>query len=540
MKPFIYYVLILIFFSNSAFAQPANYQFGKELEIQSSQVSGASPLLDFTLLVSFIDPDLRHVSNGGNVENVNGYDIVFTQDDCLSNLSHQIEKYDPLTGEYIAWVKIPSLSPSVDMKVGMYYGNNTVVNNPSTSLAWGSNAAAIYHLSNNDFSDATSNGMNAANFSTTNVTGQIGDARNFNGTGGYLNVSESGTTSLDLVELTMSAWIFPTDYDVISDRGIIINKESTYEMGLQDHTGAFQAASNPGCWRWAGTGIIPLSTWTKVTLVFAGGIQKHYINGVLVQSFGNCTNPLTFNDLDLRIGARGGDGNSASYFVGNIDEVKITNREETADWIATEYNNQSSPSTFYTVSAERSSSITCLLLPITLQNFDCKKIDDQTVQIDWETASETNNDYFIVERSPNGLDWEELEKVDGVGNSTSLQRYQAFDYHAYTPIAYYRLKQVDLDGEHVYSEIRAVSINKTSNNFLSVYPNPTTDQVTLKAEAIEELSTIRLFNSLGKEVTPAVKVLGKNQTNMILDLSNLSSGVYYIQTKTRRIIIQKV
>lgn len=538
MKPFIY-VLIFVFSSISAFAQPANYQFGKEIEIQSSQVSGASPLLDFTLLVNLIDPDLRLVANGGKVENANGHDIVFTLDDCITTLSHQIEKYDPLTGEYIAWVKIPSLSPTIDMKIGMYYGNNTVASDPSTSSAWGSNAAAIYHLSNNDFSDATSNGMNATNFSTTNVPGQIGDARNFNGTGDFLNVSETGTTSLDLLELTMSAWIFPTDYDVISDRGIIINKESTYEMGLQDHTGAFQAASNPGCWRWAGTGIIPLSTWTKVTIVFAGGIQKHYINGVLVQSFGNCSNPLAINDLDLRIGGRGGDGNPASYFVGNIDEVKITNREETADWIATEYANQSSPSTFYTVSGERSASVTCLLLPIKLQNFDCKKVTDQMVQIDWETVSETNSDYFIVERSPNGLDWEGFEKIDGLGNSTTLQTYQTFDYHAYSPISYYRLKQVDADGQYLFSEIKAVSIHKTSNAFLSVYPNPTSDQITLKTEIQEELSSLKLFNSLGKEVTTVIKVLDKNQTNMILDLSNLSSGVYYIQTKTRRTIIQK-
>jgi hypothetical protein len=528
-----------MYFSIPVLAQPFNYQFGKQIEVQSSQVSGASALLDFTLLVSLIDPDLRSIANGGKVANSNGYDITFTQEDCSTSLSHQIEKYDPLTGEYIAWVKIPSLSPSINTIIGMYYGNNTVVSNPSTSLAWGANAAAVYHLSNNDFRDATSNGMNATNFSTVNIPGQIGDARSFNGSSHYLNVPESGTTSLDLIELTMSAWIFPTNYNVVSDRGIILNKESTYEMGLQDNTGAFQAASNPGCWRWAGTRIIPLSTWSKVTIVFAGGIQKHYVNGVFIQSLSNCSNPLTFNDQNLRIGARGGNGGPSSYYVGNIDEVKITNREETADWIATEYNNQNTPSTFYTVSAEVRANSICILLPIKMQNFDCAEIADQTIQIDWETISEINSDYFIVERSSNGLNWEELKKVDAVGNSSTLQAYKAFDYQAYSPISYYRLKQVDSDGQFTYSEIRAVRFKTEQNKSLLVYPNPATNQITLKAEEQEELSQIRLFNSLGKEVTTFIKLVEKNKTKAILDISNLSAGIYYIQTKTSRKSIQK-
>ncbi|BDS11258.1 DUF2341 domain-containing protein [Aureispira anguillae] len=538
MKPLIG-IISLMHLTVIALAQPTNYGFGKQIEIQSSQVSGTSTLSNFPLLVSFTDPDLRLVANGGKVENANGYDITFTLDDCNTSLHHQIEKYDPATGEYIAWVNIPSLSASANTEIHMYYGNNAVTSNPSTKSIWGANVAAVYHLSNNDFDDATSNGMDATNHLTTNVAGKIGDARNFSGSGQYLNVAESGTTSLDLVELTMSAWIFPTNYNVVADRGMILNKESTYEMGLQDNTGAFQAAARPSCWRWAGTRIVPLSTWSKVTIVFAGGLQKHYVNGVFIESFVDCSNPLTLNDQDLRIGARGGNGAVGSYFIGNIDEVKITNREETADWIATEYNNQNAPSTFYTVSTEMMANDLCILLPTELRDFDCTKIADQTIQIEWETVSETNIDYFMIERSPNGLDWEVLGKVDGAGNSTELQHYKIFDYQALLPISYYRLKQVDLDGEFSYSEIRAVTTGKAQKSALSIYPNPVTDQVILKAKEVEELSQIRLFNALGQDVTILVSLLEQNKTKAILDLSNLGRGIYYIKTKTSSKRIQK-
>lgn len=531
-------ILILMLFSVNLLAQPANYQFGKQIEIQSSQVSGTAALLDFTVLISFTDPDLRLVANGGRVENANGYDITFTEDDCNTSLSYQIEKYNPVTGEYIAWVKIPSLSADFNTEIHLYYGNNSISSNPSTNLAWGTNVAAAYHLSNNDFSDATSNGMNASNISTTNVAGKIGDARNFGGSG-YLNISESGTTSLDLTELTVSAWIFPTNYNVPGDRGIIINKENTYEVGLQDNTGFLQAAAQPTCWRWAGTRAVPLSTWSKITVVFAGGLEKHYINGVFIESFADCSNPLTVSDQDFRIGARGGNGGAGSYFIGNIDAVKITNREETADWIATEYNNQNTPSAFYTASAEMTARNLCLSLPIELQKFDCTEIANQTIQLDWETSSETNNDYFIVERSLDGLNWEELEKVNGAGNSTTLQVYKTFDYDAYTPVSYYRIKQVDFDGQFTYSEIRAVSLRQPQSKSLQVYPNPATDQITLKTGEQEELSQIKLFNSLGKEVTLFVKILEQNKTQAVLDISNLSAGVYYIQTKTSKIKLQK-
>lgn len=126
-------LIACIFISSIIIAQPAGYSFGKQVLILSSQVAGTTDHLNFPVLVSFTDGDLSHVSNGGNVENSNGYDIAFTTSDCSTQLDHEIESYNPITGQYVAWIKIPSLSPTTDFNILMYYGNSSVTTNPSVS-----------------------------------------------------------------------------------------------------------------------------------------------------------------------------------------------------------------------------------------------------------------------------------------------------------------------------------------------------------------------------------------------------------------------
>lgn len=168
------FIVIIFIFSNSSYGQPAGYSYGKQILVQASQVSGTSNLTNFTVLVSLIDPNLRTVSNGGHVQNANGYDIIFTLGDCITQLNHQIEQYDPLTGKYIAWVRIPSLPATTNYGFHMYYGNTTITINPSSTATWNSDVRAVYHLSNNDFNDGTSNVMHGTNYSTGSVVGQIG------------------------------------------------------------------------------------------------------------------------------------------------------------------------------------------------------------------------------------------------------------------------------------------------------------------------------------------------------------------------------
>lgn len=103
-------------------------------------------------------------------------------------------------------------------------------------------------------------------------------------------------------------------------------------------------------------------------------------------------------------------------------------------------------------------------LPIELLYFDARKIDD-VVRLGWATASETNNDYFAVERSTNGKGFHQLGIVDGAGNSSDTRVYSYTDFIPYSE-NYYRLAQHDYDGKIQLSEIRYV---KMTDECIQVY-----------------------------------------------------------------------
>lgn len=111
-------------------------------------------------------------------------------------------------------------------------------------------------------------------------------------------------------------------------------------------------------------------------------------------------------------------------------------------------------------------------LPIELMDFNATN-SNGTVYIKWSTASETNNAYFDVERSANGIDFLVVNTTQGKGNSTVSNYYEAIDFNPENGANYYRLKQTDYDGKFTYSKL--VYVQNSSNFELLmplVYPNP--------------------------------------------------------------------
>jgi len=187
----------------------------------------------------------------------------------------------------------------------------------------------------------------------------------------------------------------------------------------------------------------------------------------------------------------------------------------------------------YTVSevASMASGLTCgLNLPIDLLGFSAIVLDDKSVMLDWETVSEVNNDYFTIEKSKNGINWKEVTRIDGVVNSSSLLSYSFIDDKPYSRISYYRLKQTDFDGEFSYFNILSVNNQYSIKNEIEIYPNPTSSKISLIGDS-NELEIINVYNILGENVTNQTLLEGGTE-KMIVDLSKLSSGTYYIRTKT--------
>lgn len=123
-----------------------------------------------------------------------------------------------------------------------------------------------------------------------------------------------------------------------------------------------------------------------------------------------------------------------------------------------------------------------------------------------------------------------MAKVKGSGTSNSVLNYSAIDDRPYSGISYYRLKQTDYDGSFSYSNIKSVFIDEIKSSNVIVYPNPTSDEVTVILDK-PEWDSIKVHSSnTGTDVTSLIHVFESNG-QLKLDLESIKSGSYILTTK---------
>ena len=154
------------------------------ITINHGKVAGTTNLTNFPVLVSLTNANLATVANGGSVANSNGNDILFTASDGLTKLNHQIESYNAATGQLIAWVQVPTVSPTGDAVIYIYYANPAATNQQNPTGVWDSNFQQVLHLdesSGTTLFDSTTYGNNGSKVSPTSPTptasGEIGERR---------------------------------------------------------------------------------------------------------------------------------------------------------------------------------------------------------------------------------------------------------------------------------------------------------------------------------------------------------------------------
>lgn len=170
-------------------------------------------------------------------------------------------------------------------------------------------------------------------------------------------------------------------------------------------------------------------------------------------------------------------------------------------------------------------------LPIELIKFNANYVDEKYILLDWQTASESNNDYFTVERSQNGVKWGEVVSINGAGNSSDLLNYSTIDDNPYFGVSYYRLKQIDFNGKFSYSQIKSVNTNILENLKMEIFPNPADDQITITGNE-SDLKQVEIYNTHGQNVTALTTFNLSDKSKLLINLSNLNAGMYYIKTKT--------
>ena len=170
-------------------------------------------------------------------------------------------------------------------------------------------------------------------------------------------------------------------------------------------------------------------------------------------------------------------------------------------------------------------------LPVSWVSFAARQ-KEKKVLLEWQTASEVNTSFFAVERSLNGLDFEEIGRVDAAGSSLQILNYAFVDANPVSGTLYYRLRQVDADGAYVYSPVEVVQFD-AGRGELRVYPNPSNGQFTLEAPAGTQPLRVEVYDLRGR------LCLQKEMNSPSQQLQGLLPGMYLLRLYARGGVYEK-
>jgi hypothetical protein len=307
-----------------------------------------------------------------------------------------------------------------------------------------------------------------------------------------------------------------------------------------------------------------------VAAVRSGNTYTVYINGVAnatTSTGANTINNLSGADANkrLRIGARGGVsmGCGVDFYKGNIDEIRFWNVARSGTEIQQNYNveidaaSNSNLVAYYTmnqgIANGTNTGLTTLIdqkgtnngtltnfsltgstanyvsqysslivLPLKWLSFTAQR-KNETVLLQWSTASEINTSDFAVEHSANGRDWQSISTLPATGNSNHIQKYSYTDAAPIAGMNWYRIKQRDNDGKYSYSEIATIRVNK--NQLLNVLGNPVTNGVLHIQINQSTPQLVSLFSSEGKLLWTRQLVPGKHSINV----AQMPRGTYLLR-----------
>src|SRR6266481_6222426 len=188
------------------------YTYSRSITLDHTKVPNTDQS-NFPLLISGTYSYLATVANGGNVQNSNGYDVIFTSDPgCATKLNHEVESYNPTSGAVNYWVRVPTVSHSIDTPIYMCYGNASIsTSQENKNGVWDSSFLNVLHFAN----PTTFNGADSTGDSNTGTlespasaaTGKMGGAL-YSSTG---DVNRAHGYNHGSNNVTLSAWVKTTD-----------------------------------------------------------------------------------------------------------------------------------------------------------------------------------------------------------------------------------------------------------------------------------------------------------------------------------------
>lgn len=171
-------------------------------------------------------------------------------------------------------------------------------------------------------------------------------------------------------------------------------------------------------------------------------------------------------------------------------------------------------------------------LPIELVSLSVSLNEFDVADINWITATEKNCDRFEIEKSLNAENWETVGILKGAVNSSVKQHYHLLDKYPYSQLAYYRIKQIDTDGNFTLSPLVSLDPDNRLNQKLQIYPNPSSGAFTIQSTSYVQ-TNIQIFDVTGKERKDYDELRCLNNYKVFLNISTWKTGVYYIKFGTQ-------
>ncbi len=326
-----------------------DWNYRKLITINSSQVE--STLSNFPVLINLAsDSDLvAHAQ-------LDGDDIAFVLDSDNTQLNHEIELFNDITGELICWVNIISLSSTVDTMIWMYYGNPICSSQQNPEDVWDSDYVGVWHFTEESgiVHDSTNNNVDVSPTGdlTYLQTGQVGNSLRFGGSDDYLSCSDMN--ALDLTQqFSVSLWFKP----YIISSGVILTKGKQVLYGNQNYQVGTGSAGTKMRVHIGSTSVdsdvhgMNINTWYYLSYTFNDSTNDviFYKDGAVFDT-ATLSIPMTTNNDVFMIG--GGESNGNDWSKAFFDELRLSKTIRSQGWINTSYIMMSSPITFISVGIE--------------------------------------------------------------------------------------------------------------------------------------------------------------------------------------------
>ena len=370
----------------------ANWNYRKNITIDHTKVNGTQA--NFPVLINLTDADLHDDAQN------NGDDILFTSSDGTTKLNHEIElfnqTYNATHAHLVAWVNVTSLSNTTDTVLYMYYNNSAATNQQNPTGVWDSNYQMVLHLNETSGThyDATLNGNDGTPQGgvTQDSTGKIDGADSFDGSDDTINITNDASLNFGAGQsFTIEMW---TKWETLSATRAMYRSAGSGKRWLlerrENDLARFEVHDGSSGEYVVSTTTLEDGQFHHIVGVRDGisGVLTLYVDGNSEGTPSGTYIGSVSNNEHYFIASRSG---GAAFFKGIIDEVRISSTAKSAGWINSSYNNQHSPSTFYSVGGEEH-------VPVTITF-----ISQYPAAISWENSTGPFNVTWLITTGTDGL-----------------------------------------------------------------------------------------------------------------------------------------